>query len=50
MMVEKSRGIDKNIANYVNDLRQNSFYKSISSHPEPKKPIIHDRLKKVASV
>lgn len=50
IMLEKSRQIDTKIKDYVSDLRENSFYKSISSQPEVGKPIIHDRLKKVASV
>lgn len=49
-MLEKSRNIDTKIKNQVSELRQNSFQKSISNNPEPNKPIIHDRLKKVASV
>jgi len=49
-MLEKSRNIDTKIKLQVDELRKDSFYKSISNKPEPGKPIINDRLKKTAGV
>eukprot|EP00801_Mesodinium_rubrum_P001415 Mrub_01415.p1 GENE.Mrub_01415~~Mrub_01415.p1 ORF type:complete len:713 (+),score=111.66 Mrub_01415:85-2139(+) len=49
-MLEKSRKIDDKVKNCIEDLRKNSFYKSISNKEEPGKMMISDRLKKVATV